>query len=103
GRQLPRRALLPPRLEERQDLHRLAEPHVVRETAAEPEVAQEVEPAEAELLVRTQSSPKSGRRGGGGDPAEALQALPRLGEGLVPARLGRLGEPGVQQERLRPL
>src|SRR4029079_1804353 len=82
---------------------RLARPLVVGEAAARAEVAQEVEPAEAQPLIGAQSAAEPGRRVGGSDAVEAAQALPSLGERLVAARGGLVGQPGVQEERLRHL
>ena len=90
-------APLPTRLEEREELDRLAEPHVVGQAAAEAEVLEEAEPAEPGPLIGAELALETRWRRGGGDPREAAQALPGLREGLVARRRGLAGEPGVEE------
>src|SRR5690606_7672479 len=54
-------------LQQCQHLHRLAQAHVIGETAAETEIAQELEPAQRLLLVRTQFPLETSRRSARGD------------------------------------
>ena len=57
------RPLQAARLEQGQHLHRLAQPHVVGQAAAEAEVAQEVQPTESVLLIAAQLAAEPARRG----------------------------------------
>ena len=52
-------SLAKPILQQRQKLHRLAEPHVVGQAPAEPEIVEEFEPADAGALVRPQFAGES--------------------------------------------
>jgi hypothetical protein len=85
----------------REQLHRLAEPHVVGQAAAHAELPEEVQPAQPLALVRAQLAGEARRRLGGGDPLEAVQLAPHAGERLVDARLGQRLEEHVEQARLR--
>ena len=93
-------ALGAPRGEQRQDLHGLAEPHVVGEAAAEAEAAQEMEPAEALALVAAQAAAKAGGLVGGLDAVEPGQLRPRSLEDGVDPRLGQRGQERVEQSHL---
>ena len=62
--------------QKRQDLDRLAEPHVVRQADAEPQRRRERQPRHAGLLVGPQRAAQIGARVGRGEPAPA-RAAPR--------------------------
>ena len=71
------------RCEQREHHYRLAEPHVIGETATEAEPSQEVEPAERFPLVLAQSSGKRFRRIQRMDAAETPQLRAGARERLV--------------------
>ena len=73
--------LAPLHQQQRQDLDRLAEPHVVGEAGAEAEAGQQVQPAQAGLLI---------------GPQRAVQGRARIDGGAVRSAQGfeRLREPG---------
>src|SRR5690606_15914221 len=96
----PPHAFLPASLEQREHLDRLAEAHVVGETAAETELAQELEPAEPLLLIAAQLAAKAARRCGRAHAAEARKLAARLLERRVERGLGLGREQGVEQAGL---
>ena len=75
--------LLGPRtagLEQGQDLHRLAQAHVVGQAAAEAEVAQEVQPAQPVLLIVAQPAAEPARLLASCDALEGSQLATDVGE-----------------------
>ena len=95
------RLLLPPR-EERQHLDRLAEAHVVGEAAAEAELLQEHQPAEAFPLVLAERALKARGLGLGFRLLARRELLPQPVERLVDRRLRLAGEERVEQRHLDP-
>ncbi len=80
---LPARTPLP-REEEREDLERLPEPHVVGEACAETEFGHEREPCRADPLIRAERRPEAVGRG----PGLAVSFAAQTGEGLLEPRSG---------------
>src|SRR5690348_8050050 len=76
------------RLQHSQYLRGLSNSHVVGETAAEAELAQEVHPAESFPLVIAEPAGEALRLCRRSHPAESAQALPSAFEDLVHAYLG---------------
>src|SRR5437867_5336855 len=69
-------ALLPPRLEQRQHLDGLAQPHVICQATTKAEVLQEVQPAQSLALVASQPAYEARGRIGGLNAFEAAQLFP---------------------------
>ena len=90
------------RLQQGEHLDGLAQAHVVGQAAAEAELPEEVEPAEAVALIAAELALEPGRRVRGRDALELAQPLARLLEPLVESRLGLLGQQDVEQADLRP-
>ena len=88
--------------EQGQHLHRLAQPHVVGEAAAEPELAQELEPAQPLRLVTAQRSDEAGRRVRRRDPREAREPGAQPLERRVARGLRQRGQQRVEQHGLAP-
>src|SRR5690606_35132399 len=89
------------RFEQGQYLHRLAQPHVVGQAAAETELAKEVEPTEAFSLIGTQLSLKASRRIGRTDAVELRECIARSREHLIDVRFRLRGEQRIEHGDLR--
>ncbi len=89
----------PAGFEQGEHLHGLAEPHVVRQAAAEAEVAQEVEPSQAGVLIGAELALEARRRFHRLDSREGTEPLAGGLEGLI-AGDGLFREPGVEEGRL---
>ncbi len=100
GRQPLALSLRPANFEQREHLDGLAQTHVVREAAAEAEIAQEMEPAEAGALVAAQLAAESRRSNGRRDARELAQALAGTLEGFIAGDRRLVGQPGVEQDGL---
>ena len=94
-------AVGPPPLQERQDLDRLAQAHVVGQDAAEPEPLEVVEPAQSLALIGAQLAVEARGRIDGHDPLELPQVLPDLLEGGVDLDLRLCGQKRIEHARLR--
>ena len=97
----PREPPGPPALEQGEDLHGLAQAHVVGQDAAEVELLEVFEPAQALALVGPQLAPEAGRGLLGVDPLEPGEVLADLAEADVELDLGlrrqeRVEEPGLR-------
>ena len=90
------------RLQQGEHLDGLAQAHVVGQAAAETELPEEVEPAEAVALIAAELTLEPGRRVRGRNALELAQPLARPLEPLVESRLGLLGQQDVEQADLRP-
>ena len=86
-------ALLFPQ-QQRQSLHRLAQSHIIRQTAAEAELLQKAEPVIARFLITAQLALQPLRHLLGLDFVEGLQLLPQLAELVILDKL--LGFSGEQ-------
>ncbi len=88
-----------PGAEEREDLHGLAEAHVVRQAGADAVAGEEGEPRDPAGLVGAEIAHEAGRLAHGGDAAASgdpvEERLPALGEDAL-GRV-RLGGPGVRE------
>ena len=79
----------------------LAESHVVSQAAAEPELAEEHEPAQAFALVRAKRPLEAGRWVGGTDRVEGAQPITCGCRPPVPVHLGCGRQQRIQQRHLR--
>ena len=86
--------------EQGEQLHRLAQPHVVGEHAAEPERLQEGQPGQAALLVRPQRAVEAGRRGRPG--ASRRSACPDSRSPSGPSAVDRHHRQRVRSSGRRP-
>jgi hypothetical protein len=93
----PRRTLC----KEREHLNRLAKSHVVGETAAEPELAQEVQPAEPFALILAQRADEVRPRVGRRHALEAVQRRACALEGRVHVGFRHRIEQRIEQRHLR--
>jgi len=93
-------AARPARFQQRQNLNRLAEPHVVGQTAAETEALEEKKPAKPFALVAAQLAAKIRRRGSRRDSGKALELLAHAREDRVDSHLRLGGEQRVEQTGL---
>src|SRR5271166_919290 len=84
-----------PRLEHGQHLHRLAQPHVVRQATAKAELAQKVHPAETFLLIGTQLAAEASGRVRGLNAGETPQLIARLRKERIALGLGVSGEQSI--------
>ena len=89
-----------PPLQERQDLYRLPQPHIVGQNTAEPEPLEIVEPAQPLALVGAQLSVKPRRRVDRHNSLELPQVLPHSLEGSVNLDLRLGGQEGIEHAGL---
>ena len=94
-------AVGPSPLQQRQDLDRLAQAHVVGQDAAEPEPLEVVEPAQPLALIRAQLAVEARRRVERHDPLELPEVLPDLLEGGVDLDLRLGGQERIEHAGLR--
>ncbi len=94
--------MLAARLEQRQDLHGLAQSHVVRQAAPQLQIAEPMEPAQPQFLIGTQLTAKPRRRRVGGETTKLGQFRAPAGEPLVDSpRVGsRVGQQRIEQQGL---
>ena len=89
-----------PRFQDGQHLRRLADAHIVRQAAAEAELAQELHPAQAFALVIAQLSDEARGLRRGLHAVEGAHAFAHALEHLVDAHLGLGRQQRIQQARL---
>ena len=92
--------LRPPRLEHRQHLRRLADPHVIRKAAAETELAQELHPADPLALIIAKVSREALRLRRRAHSPERPYPLADAREHFVHVHLGLRRQHRVQQPGL---
>jgi hypothetical protein len=85
------RGLLATQQQERDDLDRLAEPHVVREACAEPEPAEVHEPSRSRLLVRTQRRSQLAAERLRAEPLRVAQRFERVAQPRAGVHVGPVG------------
>ena len=90
----------PEAIEERQHHHGLAQPHVIGQATAKPELAEKVQPAKALALIGPQAAGESVGRIGGNDAAEPAERFTRAREALVPSRRWLRGEQRIEKSHL---
>src|SRR5205823_3405271 len=90
----------PPLLQEGEDLDRLAQAHVVGQDAAEVELLEVVEPAQALALIRAELAVEAGGGVDRLDPLEVVERLADLLEGGVDADLGLGRQERIEQAGL---
>src|SRR4029078_11002577 len=94
------RQRVPARVEQRQDHDGLSETHVVRQTAAKVEPAQELHPAKRLALIFPQRALKGRRRIDRRDSAEGVQLTTKPRKRLIVGNRRLGGEERVEQRRL---
>ena len=94
-------AMGPPPLQERQNLNRLAEAHIVGQNAAETESLKIVEPAQSLALIGAQLAVEARGRIDGHYSLKLPQVLPDLLEGVVDQDFGLRGQKRIKHARLR--
>ena len=92
----------PARFEQGEDLNGFAQAHVVGEAAAEAELAEEFEPAEALLLVGAELADEVGGRLEGGDAAEGAELVAEVLEGGIDGGVGLGFQEDIEHAGLGP-
>ena len=92
----------PPAGQEGQDLNGFAEAHVVGQASAEAELAEEIEPAEAVLLVRAERADEGFGGFLGGDAAEIAELGAEVLEGGIDGGMGLGFQQHIEHAGLGP-